>query len=89
MMGKPPVWNTAQGTTDSYYWAFATHAIQPMGGLLAERWNQSLKSALLENVNYDAQGLMHWPAVDAWHHRGQEIAMTAMCVWALEGIGAP
>ena len=89
MMGKPPVWNTAQGSTDSYYWAFATHAIQPMGGLLAERWNQSLKVALLENATFDAQGLMHWPAVDAWHHRGQEVAMTAMCVWALEGIDAP
>ncbi|QDU83079.1 Regulatory protein BlaR1 [Planctomycetes bacterium Pla163] len=86
LASKPPRWSRGEGTTDSYYWAFGTDAIQVLGGALAERWNRRLESALLEHFDRDANGRAYWAAVDAWHDAGSEVAMTAMCVLALQAI---
>jgi beta-lactamase regulating signal transducer with metallopeptidase domain len=86
LASKPPDWSRGEGTIDSYYWAFGTNAIQVLGGALTERWNRKLETALLEHVDRDADGRAFWAAVDAWHHPGSEVAMTAMCVLALQAI---
>lgn len=89
LASKPPMWSRGEGTTDSYYWAFGTEAIQALGGALAERWNRKLESALLDNFERDAAGRVFWPAIDAWHEEGSEVAMTSMCVLALQAIEEP
>ncbi len=86
LIGKTPHWSLEDGTTDSYYWAFGTQAIQPFGGLLTESWNTALVEALIPNATIDSKGLVSWPALDAWHVPGNEVAMTAMCTWALQSM---
>jgi beta-lactamase regulating signal transducer with metallopeptidase domain len=83
---KPPLWSTARGSIDSYYWAFGTRALAGYGGLLARRWEAGLREALLGNVERDDEGRAHWPAVDAWSAPGSEVHMTAFCTLALEAL---
>jgi beta-lactamase regulating signal transducer with metallopeptidase domain len=83
---KPPVWDTDKGSLDVYAWAFGARAVQPLGGALAERWNTALADALLAGVVRDEQGRASWRPIDAWHVEGQNVAMTAWCVCALEAL---
>ncbi|MEZ5979302.1 MAG: M56 family metallopeptidase [Planctomycetota bacterium] len=81
---KLPDWSRGKGTIDSYYWAFGTRAMQPMGGVLTARWNAAVERALVEHAESDDEGRAWWVAVDAWHDEGSEVGMTAMCALALE-----
>jgi len=83
LVSKAPVWSLGRGTVDSYYWAFGTMAVQPFGGVVSKRWNAALVEALVDHADRTPTGARFWAAVDAWHERGSEIAMTALCTLAL------
>jgi hypothetical protein len=83
---RPPSWDIEAGSIDSYYWAFGARAVRQVGGPLVERWNARLGEALVTNAVRDADGNVSWPAVDAWHVAGQEVAQTAWFALALEAL---
>ncbi len=86
LLGSLPRWSAEEGTTDAYYWVYGTHAMQGLGEEITKPWNNALQDALLGNISKGPGTTLYWKAVDAWHEPECDVAMTAMCLWALESI---
>ncbi len=87
LMGKkPPRWDLDAGTTDFYYWYYATLAMFQVGGEDWKRWNKSMKTAIVDNqrteAGRDERG--SWDPVDPWSADGGRIYATALNCLSLE-----
>ena len=87
IVGRPPVWNTTEGSIDLYYWQFAALALVQVGGTVAETWRSALSKSLVTHQRSDGSpcGVAgSWDPVDPWGLEGGRVYATAMAALALE-----
>ena len=82
----PPLYDEAAGTIDFYYWYYGTLAMFQVGGTHWQKWNESMKKAIVDSQrndkNDDRWG--SWDAVDPWAKDGGRVYSTAVNVMCLE-----
>lgn len=81
----PPKWDPEAGTTDYAYWCFGARAMAAVGGVHADGWRQYRHETLLGS-RIVKDGMAHWPADDAWCHKGMEAYSTASAILALHAL---
>ncbi|MDP7035708.1 MAG: terpene cyclase/mutase family protein [Planctomycetota bacterium] len=86
-----PEWSTDGGPggtnkIDFYYWYYGTLAMFQMGGDYWKRWNENMKSAIVDNQQKDKGSCLHgsWDNVGAWGASGGRVYATATNVLSLE-----
>ena len=84
MLKKPPVWNTADGSIDVYYWYYGSYAMFQMGGRHWKGWKKGLEPALIKSQRKDGSSKGSWDPIGAWGHDGGRVYATAIGVLCLE-----
>ena len=84
MIKKPPVWNTADGSIDFYYWYYGSYAMFQIGGKHWKRWQKAMHPALLKTQRRKGAAKGSWDPVGAWGHQGGRVYSTAIGVLSLE-----
>ena len=86
LVSKLPSWDPAAGSIDFYYWYYATLAMFQVGGQRWEKWNQALKTALLDRqrLNPDEDEYGSWDPLDPWAIEGGRIYATALNCLSME-----
>ena len=85
LLDTPPEWSrgwqidTCRKRVDLYYWYHGTEALFLIGGLQWERWNASLKRALL--TTQETRG--YWPGHTLWGLDGGRVFTTSLAVLCL------
>jgi hypothetical protein len=80
-----PVWDEASGAIDHYYWYYATLALYQVGGPVWNRWNESIKTAIIDNQRKDPVSFKgSWDPVDPWGGEGGRVYSTAVLVMCME-----
>jgi len=79
LVKKLPTWEP-DGSIDFYYWYYGTLAMHQVGGARWQRWNEALKSALLDHqrTNPDEDEYGSWDPVDPWASEGGRVYATAL-----------
>ncbi len=83
----PPVWNTADGSIDMYYWYYGTLAMFQVGGKHWSNWRKALDAAVVktQRMDGDACGVKgSWDPVGPWGADGGRVYSTALMVMCLE-----
>lgn len=78
-----PYWSN-DGSSDLYYWHYATQAMRRMGGAEWGVWSKALGSALLGAQRKDGDFAGSWDPIDAWSFAGGRIYSTALMALCLE-----
>jgi len=82
----PPTWSTRDGSIDFYYWHFGTMAMFHAGGDRWKKWNESMKTALVDHqrrgAEDDARG--SWDPLDPWATEEGRVGATALNTLTLE-----
>ncbi len=80
-----PTWQTG-GDIDFYYWYYGTLAMHHVGGPSWERWNEAMKTAIIDHqrVNATEDEYGSWDPIDPWSSEGGRIYSTAMLAMSLE-----
>ena len=84
MVKKPPVWNSADGSIDLYYWYYGSYAMFQIGGQRWTRWRKAMESALLKSQRREGAAEGSWDPIGAWGHQGGRVYSTAIGVLSLE-----
>ena len=83
---KPPRWDVDAGTIDMYYWYYGTLAMHQVGGRPWKTWNESMKSAVVDNQRNesgrDERG--SWDPVGPWGREGGRVYSTATMALCLQ-----
>jgi hypothetical protein len=86
MAKKPPRWDMDAGTTDFYYWYYATLAMFQVGGDHWKKWKGAMETAIVKNqrteAGRDERG--SWDPVDPWSAEGGRVYATALNCLSLE-----
>jgi hypothetical protein len=86
MVARVPTWNPSTGDIDFYYWYYATLAMFQIGGPRWDRWNEALKTALIDKQRVvkteDEYG--SWDPLDPWSMIGGRIYSTAINCLSME-----
>lgn len=84
LLERPPSWDLAAGSADSYYWFHATRALCMLGGPQARRWCAELRSEVLFRQRRSGNYAGSWDPSDCWGEEGGRVYTTAMLVLTLE-----
>jgi len=86
MLARAPNWNRDTGSTDFYYWFWATRACIAAGGQEWERWDTALKAALLKHQHRKGSGARtgSWDPVGPWGPDGGRVYSTAILALTLQ-----
>jgi hypothetical protein len=87
IVGKPPLWHTEGLTNDMYYWYYGTYAMFQMSAFKPEywkKWNEAMKTALVEPQRKDGDAKGSWDPIGPWGHSGGRVYSTALGVLCLE-----
>jgi hypothetical protein len=79
LLRDQPVWNGNQ--TDFYYWHFGTLALfhrESPGSPAWKRWNDKVRTALVENQRPGGCAAGSWAPVDRWSYEGGTVYATAL-----------
>ncbi|HEU4395294.1 MAG TPA: SUMF1/EgtB/PvdO family nonheme iron enzyme, partial [Planctomycetota bacterium] len=81
----PPHYDEAAGTIDYYYWHYGTLALQGVGGVDWQRWNETIRRILVQEQRNaaDDDRFGSWDAVDPWAKDGGRVYSTALNVLTL------
>ena len=80
-----PVWDEESGAIDMYYWYYATLSIFQVGGDAWKKWNESMKSAIIDHQRMDPISFKgSWDPAGPWGHAGGRVYSTAVCVMCME-----
>jgi hypothetical protein len=81
-----PKWDVDQGTIDFYYWYYGSLAMFQVGGPRWNKWNESVKTALLDHQRRekDRCEFGSWDPVDAWSTDGGRVYATAINCLTME-----
>jgi hypothetical protein len=81
-----PKWDTDQGTIDYYYWYYGSLAMFQVGGERWKKWNESMKSALLDHQRLEKDRCEYgsWDPVDPWSAEGGRVYATALNCLTME-----
>ncbi len=83
--GKPPVWNTRDGSIDMYYWYYGSYALFQMGGSFWRNWNKRLKSAVVDSqIRGKGCARGSWDPAGVWGREGGRVYSTALMALCLE-----
>ena len=81
---KLPVWDTARGSIDMYYWYYGSLAAFQEGGSLWQSWNRSMKSAIVQTQDQTGCAAGSWDPIGAWGEDGGRVYSTALSTLCLE-----
>jgi hypothetical protein len=81
---KPPEWDVEGFGCDMYYWYYGTYAMYQMGDPYWERWNKSMKKAVLDSQRQDQDAKGSWDPVGPWGFSGGRVYSTALMTLCLE-----
>ncbi len=86
LVNQLPSWDPAGGAIDFYYWYYGTLAMFQVGGARWEKWNQALKTALLDRQRLDQREDEYgsWDPLDPWALEGGRIYSTALNCLSME-----
>ena len=86
LLRRPPVWDTAAGSNDFYYWYWGTLSMAHVGGEQWRAWKGALQTAVLPNQRGPEAGDLagSWDSVDAWSGEGGRVYSTAILCLAVE-----
>ncbi len=81
-----PTWKTNTGDVDFYYWYYGTLAMHQVGGPRWDRWNEAIKSAVLDHQRGDPAEDEYgsWDPIDAWSTEGGRVYSTALNCLCME-----
>ncbi len=83
LSAKPPSVSESHASVDYYYWCYGSLAMNHVGGVAQESWNNSLAEALLPLQSQSGKEAGSFPAIDAWSLPGATVHATAMAALAL------
>ena len=86
LSNRLPVWNPDSGDIDFYYWYYATLAMFQVGGPGWDKWNESLKTAIIDHqrVNKEEDEYGSWDPIDPWSYTAGRIYATALNCLCME-----
>jgi hypothetical protein len=73
-----------QGTDNVYYWYYATLTMYQLGGIHWTRWNEALRSKLVDAQRTDGQLAGSWDPDSMWGGYGGRIFSTSLSTLCLE-----
>lgn len=73
-----------EGTYNLYYWYYATLSMYQLQGPHWDRWNESLRTALVSRQVKDGPTAGSWDTSDLWGGHGGRVYTTAMATLTLE-----
>jgi hypothetical protein len=79
-----PVWDEQKGSIDMYYWYYGTLAMHQMGGVAWDRWNQKLKTEIVDRQVKAGCTNGSWEPKDPWCDDGGRVYSTALMALCLE-----
>jgi len=82
MLKTLPKWE--EGGNDMYYWYYGSYAMFQMGGTHWDKWNDAMKSAVLESQRHDGAHKGSWDPAGPWGKPGGRVYSTATMVLCLE-----
>jgi hypothetical protein len=85
LVASLPRWDAASHV-DFYYWYYGTLALFQVGGAHWNRWNEAIKSAVLDHqrTNPDEDEHGSWDPIDPWSSVGGRIYATALNCLSME-----
>jgi hypothetical protein len=86
MLKKAPRWDVDAGTIDMYYWYYGTLALHQVGGSAWKRWNEAMKTAIVDNQRTDAgrDEKGSWDPMGPWAPEGGRVYSTATMALCLQ-----
>src|SRR5262245_8076654 len=88
MAARLPRWDDSGGVSfiDFYYWYYGTLAMFQVGGPRWDRWNEAIKTAILDHQNVDESKdeFGSWDPVDPWGSSAGRIYATAVNCLSME-----
>jgi hypothetical protein len=88
MAARLPRWDDTGGVSfiDYYYWYYGTLAMFQVGGPRWDRWNEAIKTAILDHQNVDESKdeFGSWDPVDPWGSSAGRIYATAVNCLTME-----
>lgn len=81
-----PRWDVDAGSIDYYYWYYGSLAMFQVGGPRWNRWNEAMKSALLDHqrLEKDRDEFGSWDPMDPWADEGGRVYATALNCLTME-----
>ncbi|MSR46852.1 MAG: hypothetical protein EXS13_07300 [Planctomycetes bacterium] len=85
-----PKWDEGGGSAgssiDMYYWYYGTLAMFQVGGPRWDKWNEAIKSAIIDHQNMDKQfcSFGSWNPLDPWSLDGGRVYSTAVNTLCME-----
>ncbi len=82
-----PTWNPNDGSIDMYYWFYGTLAMFQVGGEHWARWNDAMKTAIVDSQKLDGEYCSYkgsWDPIDPWGPDGGRVYSTAILALCLE-----
>jgi hypothetical protein len=81
-----PRWSEEGGAIDFYYWYYGTLAMFQLGGAPWERWNEALRTSVIEHQHTDPTLCTwgSWDALDPWSSIGGRVYATALNCLTME-----
>jgi hypothetical protein len=87
ILADPPAWDARNVKIDFYYWYYGTYALFMFDGPTGEhwkKWNEKLKTALLQHQNREGCRDGSWEPLDRWSSEGGRVCVTALGALILE-----
>jgi hypothetical protein len=84
ILDKLPIWSTAGGRTDPYFWFWASHALQQIGGSTAIAWSRTISRVLADAQRKDGNFKGSWDPIGPWGDDGGRVYATAIAVLSLD-----
>jgi hypothetical protein len=87
IVSKLPKWHNEGLTNDYYYWYYGTYAMYQMSTFEPsywKRWNEAMKSALVDHQRKDGDFQGSWDPNGPWGRSGGRVYSTALGVLCLE-----
>jgi hypothetical protein len=86
LLNQLPKWDESAGTIDMYYWYYGTLAMFQVGGRGWDKWNESIKTAILDHQHTDNSLCSYgsWDPIDPWKDEGGRVYSTALNTLCME-----
>ncbi len=79
-----PRWDEAGGSLDMYYWYYGTLAMFQVGGDGWKRWNDAVKTAIVDRQRKDGAFRGSWDPAGPWGREGGRVYSTALMTMCME-----
>src|SRR5206468_9297521 len=86
LSARLPRWSPDTGHVDFYYWYYGTLAMFQVGGPRWERWNEAIKTAIIDHQRTDRSECAwgSWDPIDPWSTAGGRVYATALNCLSME-----